>query len=58
MFNIYDIDINKILIAKKEPYGKKCSFKCFIESNDNKNFMYKAYSNDWLKTLIVIRQCL
>ena len=22
-FNIYDIDVNKILISKKEPYGKK-----------------------------------
>ena len=23
LFNIYDIDLNKILISKKEPYGKK-----------------------------------
>ena len=22
-FNIYDIDINKILVSKKEPYGRK-----------------------------------
>ena len=29
-----DADVNEKLIYKKEPY-KKCSFKCFIESNDN-----------------------
>ena len=23
LFNIYDIDVNKILVSKKEPYGKK-----------------------------------
>ena len=23
LFNIYDVDISKILISKKEPYGKK-----------------------------------
>ena len=23
LFNIHDIDVNKILISKKEPYGKK-----------------------------------
>ena len=23
LFNIYDIDLNKIFISKKEPYGKK-----------------------------------
>ena len=35
LFNIDDIDVNKILVSKKEPYGKKSSFKYFIEYNDN-----------------------
>ena len=30
LFNIYDIDIDKILICKKESYGKKSSFKYFL----------------------------
>ena len=32
---IDDIDVNKILVSKKEPYGKKNSFKYFIGYNDN-----------------------
>ena len=35
LFNIDDIDANKILISKKEPYGKKSSFKYFIGYSDN-----------------------
>ena len=35
LFEINDIDTNKILISKKEIYGKKSSFKCFIGYNDN-----------------------
>ena len=27
LFNIYDKEVDKILISKKEPYGKKSSFK-------------------------------
>ena len=27
---IDEIDVNKILVSKKEPYGKKVSFKYFI----------------------------
>ena len=34
-FEIHDIDINMILISKKEPYGKKSSFKHFIGYNDD-----------------------
>ena len=30
-----DIDINKILVSKKEQYGKNNSFKYFIGYNDN-----------------------
>ena len=30
-----DIDVNKILVSKEEPYGTKNSFKYFIAYNDN-----------------------
>ena len=30
-----DIDVNKILVSKEEPYGTKNSFKYFIGYNDN-----------------------
>ena len=32
---IDDIDVNKILVSEKEPYGTKNSFKYFIGYNDN-----------------------
>ena len=32
---INDIDVNKILVSKEEPYGTKNSFKYFIRYNDN-----------------------
>ena len=35
IFNISDIDVNKILVSKKEIYGKYNSFKYFIGYNDN-----------------------
>ena len=35
IFNINDIDANKILVSKKEKYGKYNSFKYFIGYNDN-----------------------
>ena len=35
IFNIDDIDINKILVSKKEQYGKYNSSKYFIGYNDN-----------------------
>ena len=35
MFNIDDIDVNKILVSKNEQYGKYNSFKYFIGYNDN-----------------------
>ena len=35
IFNISDIDINKILVSKKEQYGEHNSFKYFIGYNDN-----------------------
>ena len=35
MNNIEDINVNNILVSKKEPYGNKNSFKYFIGYNDN-----------------------
>ena len=35
IFNIDDIDVNKILVSEKEQYGKNNSFKYFIGYNDN-----------------------
>ena len=37
LFKIDNIDVNKILVSKKEPHGKKSSFKCFIGYNYNDN---------------------
>ena len=35
IFNISDIDVNKILVSKRETYGKYNSLKYFIGYNDN-----------------------
>ena len=35
IFNVDDIDVNKILVSKKEQYGKYNSSKYFIGYNDN-----------------------
>ena len=35
LFNLYDIDVDKILLSKKEPYGRKSSFKYFLGYNDD-----------------------
>ena len=35
IFNINDVDVNKILVSKKEQYGKNNTFKYFIGYNDN-----------------------
>ena len=34
LFNLPDLDVNKILVSKKESYGIKSSLKYFIEYND------------------------
>ena len=34
LFNLNDIDVNKILVSKKESYGTKTSLKYFIGHND------------------------
>ena len=38
IFNIDHIDVNKILVSKKEQYGKDNPFKYFIE----------YFINDWI----------
>ena len=35
LFKIEDIDVNKILISKRESYGTKTSYKYFIGYNDD-----------------------
>ena len=35
IFHIDDVDVNKILVSKKEPYGTKNVLKYFIRYNDN-----------------------
>ena len=35
LFSIFDIEVDKILISKKEPYSKKRSFKYFLGYNDD-----------------------
>ena len=35
LFNIHDIDVNKILVSKKESYGTKNSLKYFNGYNDD-----------------------
>ena len=35
LFKTDDIDVNKMLVSKKEPYDKKSSFKYFIGYDDN-----------------------
>ena len=35
VFHIDDVDVNKILVSKKEPYGTKNALKYFIGYNDN-----------------------
>ena len=37
IFNINDIDINNILVSKKEKYGKYNSFQDFIGYNNDNN---------------------
>ena len=44
LFNIYDIEVDKILISKKEPYGKKSSFKYFLGYN---------YDDDVIRALCI-----
>ena len=40
LFNIYDINVTKILVSKKDSYGKIAHLNTLL--------MYKASSNDWM----------
>ena len=68
IFQIDDIDINKILVSKKEPYGTKNAFKYFIRYNDNdananvtmsfrvnNKQLLKNYNNIWKKSEKLMR---
>ena len=35
LFNMHDLDVNKILVSEKESYGKKNSLKYFVGYNDD-----------------------
>ena len=50
MFKIDDIDVNRILVSKKEPYSTKKSIKYFIGYSDNDviRHTFEASSNDWI----------
>ena len=60
--NIEDIDVNNILVSKKEPYGNKNSFKYFIGYNDNYVIrplcIRLSQMTDMLENLMKIQQCL
>ena len=45
LFNLNDIDVNKILVSKKESFGTKNLSKYLIGYND---IMYNTSLNDWL----------
>ena len=59
LFNIHDLDVNEILISKKEFYGIKNLIKYFIGYNDD--FVIRPLCiklPQMLNILIVINQCL
>ena len=35
LFDVYEMEVDKILISKKQSYGKKSSFKYILRYNDN-----------------------
>ena len=43
LFNIHDLDVNKILVSKKESYGTKNSLKYFIGYNDDDDVIRPLY---------------
>ena len=62
LFNIDDIDVNKILISKREPYGTKHLLKYFIGHNDNDAIRPLCIKFPqmigYVKCLTVMKQCL
>ena len=45
LFNLHDLDFNKILVSKKEPYGSKNSLKYFIGYNEDDDVFRPLYTN-------------
>ena len=59
LFNIHDLDVNKILVSKKESYGTKNSLKYFIGYNDDDVVRPLCIMlPPMICILIVMRQCL
>ena len=60
--NIEEIDINNILVSKKEPYGNKNSVKYFIGYNDNDIIrplcIRLPQMTGYAKKLMITQQCL
>ena len=58
-FNIDDIDVNKILVSKKEQYGKYNSSKYFIGYNDNgvirPLYLFLSQTTGYVNKLIKIK---
>ena len=57
VINIDDIDVNKILVSKKEQYGRHNSFKYFIGYNDDGVIrpLYLFISQKYLFTSLMIK---
>ena len=51
VFKVDEIDVDKMLVSKREPYGTNESIKYFIGYNDDgviRPLHYKTFSNDIL----------
>ena len=61
-FNIYDINVSKTLISKKEHYGKKAHLNTLLDIMMMITLGHYVWTflkwSGMLSTLIVIRQCL
>ena len=59
---IENIDVNNILVSKKEPYGNKNSIKYFIGYNDNDIIrplcIRLPQMTGYAKKLMITQQCL
>ena len=51
VFQIDDIDVIKILVSKREPFGTNKALKYFLGCNDNdviRPLCLRPFKNDWL----------
>ena len=62
VFQIDNIDVNEVLVSKKEPYGIKSALKYFIGYNDNEVIIPLCLRlpqlNGYFKKLMKMQQCL